>query len=51
MFTIRPKFFDSPWFVMEPGNWHLLPGAPEDVVKEFEEYQAAAAETLNSPEE
>lgn len=36
----RPDFFDSPYFVMEPGNWHLKDGAPEDVVKEFEEYMA-----------
>lgn len=33
-----PKFIDSPYFVPEPGNWHLKPGAPEEVVKEFEEY-------------
>lgn len=33
-----PKFLDSPYFVDEVDNWHLLPGAPEDVVKEFEEY-------------
>lgn len=33
-----PKFIDSPYFVDEPGNWHLKPGAPGDVVKEFEEY-------------
>lgn len=34
----RPKFFDSPFFVMEYGNWHLKDGAPEEVKKEFEEY-------------
>ena len=33
-----PKFYDSPYFVDEPGNWHLKPGAPEDVVKEFNNY-------------
>ena len=33
-----PKFYDSPYFVDEPGNWHLKPGAPEEVVKEFNEY-------------
>ena len=33
-----PKFFDSEWFVMEFGNWHLKEGAPEEIVKEFEEY-------------
>ena len=28
-----PKFMDSPYFVDEPGNWHLKPGAPPEVVK------------------
>ena len=31
----RPKFFDSPYFVGELGNWHLKPGAPKEVVDEF----------------
>lgn len=34
----KPNFVDSPFFVAEEDNWHLLPGAPEEVVKEFEEY-------------
>lgn len=34
----KPGFVDSPYFVAEPDNWHLLPGAPEDVVKEFEDF-------------
>lgn len=34
----RPDFVDSPFFVDEPGNWHLKPGAPADVVKEFNEF-------------
>ncbi|XJZ25959.1 hypothetical protein ACF5W4_11155 [Bacillota bacterium Lsc_1132] len=34
----RPKFLDSEYFVDEPGNWHLKPGAPDDVVKEFQEF-------------
>ncbi len=38
MGMVRPKFVDSPYFVAEPGNWHLLPGAPEDVVAEFEAF-------------
>ena len=33
-----PNFMDSPYFVDEPGNWHLKPGAPEDVKKEFAEF-------------
>lgn len=31
----RPDFIDSPYFVGEPDNWHLKPGAPKEVVKEF----------------
>lgn len=33
-----PEFAKSEFFVPEPDNWHLLPGAPESVRKEFEEY-------------
>lgn len=33
-----PKFLESPFFVGEPNNWHLLPGAPEEVVLEFEQW-------------
>ena len=33
-----PKFMDSPYFVEEVGNWHLKPGAPEDVQKEFDAF-------------
>lgn len=33
-----PKFIDSEYFVPEVGNWHLKEGAPEDIVKEFEEF-------------
>jgi hypothetical protein len=35
----RPKFFDSPFFVMEPNNWHMLEGASDEHVKEFEEFK------------
>ena len=38
---MRPEFLDSPYFVPEVDNWHLKPGAPEEVVKEFEEYMAS----------
>lgn len=34
----KPKFIDSPYFVMEENNWHLKDGAPAEVVKEFNEY-------------
>lgn len=33
-----PNFFTSPYFVMEPDNWHLKEGAPEEVKKEFAEF-------------
>lgn len=36
-----PKFIDSPYFVDEPGNWHLKPGAPAEAVEEFEKFMAA----------
>lgn len=36
----RPDFINSPFFVPEVGNWHLKPGAPPEVVKEFEEWMA-----------
>jgi hypothetical protein len=35
-----PKFIESPFFVMEPGNWHLKAGAPVDIIEEFEEYMS-----------
>ena len=34
----RPKFMDSPFFVMEEDNWHLKEGAPAETVKEFNEF-------------
>lgn len=38
MDTIRPKFMDSEFFVAEPGNWRLLPGAPKYILEEFIKY-------------
>ncbi|MGE8205785.1 hypothetical protein ACQKP0_14610 [Heyndrickxia sp. NPDC080065] len=35
---IRPRFMNSPFFVDEPGNWHLKPGAPENLQEEFEDF-------------
>ena len=32
----KPDFCNSPFFVAEPGNWHLKPGAPEEMKKNFE---------------
>lgn len=34
----RPEFTKSPYFVDEPGNWHLMPGAPKDLQEEFNNY-------------
>jgi len=36
-----PKFITSPYFVPEAGNWHLKPGAPKEVVEEFESFMEA----------
>ena len=47
----RPNFIDSPYFVMEFGNWHLLPDAPPEVVKEFDEWMAAYNEAFDIPKE
>lgn len=46
----RPDFMDSPYFVMEIGNWHLKPGAPEEVVKEFEQFMKALNYNKNENE-
>jgi hypothetical protein len=35
---IRPNFTKSPYFVDEPGNWHLKEGAPAELQEEFENY-------------
>jgi hypothetical protein len=49
---IRPKFTESPYFVDEPGNWHLKPGAPQKLQEELVEYlksleEADAPGTIN----
>ena len=44
-----PKFFDSEWFVPEPDNWHLKEGAPEEIVKEFEEYMKEETDEDGNP--
>lgn len=45
----QPKFIDSEFFVGTPGNWHLLPGAPDDIVREFTEFMAQQAEQNTPP--
>lgn len=50
MIHSRPNFIDSPFFVGEPGNWHLKPGAPKEVQKEFERFrQDLAQQTEDAP--
>ena len=44
MSTVKLKFVDSPYFVPEEDNWHLKEGAPEEIVKEFEEYMGYSKE-------
>ena len=48
----EPNFTKSPYFVDEPGNWHLKPGAPDEVVKEFNEFmedQKQSKDDLEGP--
>ncbi|MBS4172960.1 hypothetical protein [Bacillus sp. FJAT-49736] len=46
MTNIRPAFMDSPYFVDEPGNWHLKPGAPEELQNELREYLQALEDEM-----
>ena len=39
-----PDFINSPYFVPEQDNWHLLPGVPDAVKKEFEEFMEMQSE-------
>ncbi len=41
-----PTFWNSPYFVPEPDNWHLTEDAPEELKKEFEEYMKEQEETI-----
>ena len=45
---IRPEFTKSPYFVDEPGNWHLKPGAPKELQVEFTNY-LNSLEEMNEP--
>lgn len=36
----RPKFLDSQFVKLGNEGYELLPGAPDDVVREFEAYKA-----------
>ncbi len=48
---IFPSFFNSKYIVLEPGNWHLLSGAPADIVKKFTEWMKAykKSQTAHEP--
>lgn len=46
-----PKFFTSKWFVPEVDNWHLKPGAPKDIVDEFNEYMKNGSDIVDETEE
>lgn len=39
-----PDFINSPYFVPEQDNWHLLPNAPDVVKKEFNEFMEMQSE-------
>ena len=51
MSTTEPRFTKSPYFVDEPGNWHLKPGAPEEIVQEFEEFMEAQSADVEEVKE
>lgn len=38
----------SPYFVDEPGNWHLKKGAPKELQEELEDYLQSLEETVDS---
>ncbi len=38
MSQCMPAFYNSPYLIKEPFNWHLTDDAPEDVIREFIEY-------------
>lgn len=44
----RPEFTKSPYFVDEPGNWHLKPDAPKDLQEEFNNYMNSL-EAIDEP--
>jgi hypothetical protein len=46
---IRPEFTKSPYFVDEPGNWHLKPGAPSELQDELKRYLQELEQIENEP--
>lgn len=49
MVTDIPTFLDSPYFVDDPGNWHLKPGAPPEIVEEFNKYMCIKTTEAENP--
>ncbi|MEA4812262.1 MAG: hypothetical protein VB108_06805 [Anaerolineaceae bacterium] len=47
----RPSFMDSSYFVLEPNNWHLLPGAPKEIVEAFNAFMKELEESYSDKEE
>jgi aspartate ammonia-lyase len=45
----KQKFMTSPFFVDEPGNWHLKDGAPKELKEEFEAYMEKVENDDNLP--
>jgi len=43
----RPRFTMSPYFVDEPGNWHLKEGAPKDMQLELENYLSSLEDLID----
>lgn len=40
MIGSEPKFASSEYFIDDKDNWKLLPGAPADIVEEFDKFMA-----------
>lgn len=40
---------DSPYFVDEPGNWHLKEGASKQLIHEFHSYMESLEHIQNRP--
>ena len=44
---MHQDFMDSEWFVPEPDNWHLKPGAPKEIVDAFNAYMHQQEESMS----
>ena len=43
-----PDFFTSEWFVCETDKWHLKPGAPEHIQRDFNEWMQTRKDAENN---